>query len=73
MKHTHTISQNYRGRWSELPEGQYDLHKSDKVELIDAPVIGSLTVLKEDNTRVSIAGFSGYILEKQKQIAPKEH
>lgn len=62
--HTHTISQNYRSRWSELPEDQYDLHEGDKVELIDAPIIGSLTVKKEDGTRASIAGFSGYILKR---------
>lgn len=64
MKHTHTVSQDYRYRWSKLPEGQYDLYEGDKVELIDAPVIGSLTVLKEDGTKVSIAGFYGYILKR---------
>lgn len=64
MQNQHVVSQNYRSRWSELPEGQYDLLQNNVVDLIDAPVVGSLTIKKQDGTLVSIAGFSGYILKK---------
>jgi hypothetical protein len=58
-----TISQNYRGRWSELPEGQYDLVEGEEVEMIHAPEIGSIQVKRSNGEIVFIAGFSGYILK----------
>lgn len=67
MKNPHRVSQNYRSRWSELPEGEFDLHENDVVDLVHNPGIGSLIVVKEDGTRVSIAGFSGYILKPIQQ------
>lgn len=66
MNNPHIVTQDYRHRWSELPEGEFDLHANDRVDLIDHPAFGSLTVVKEDGTKVSIAGFSGYILKKIK-------
>jgi hypothetical protein len=64
MKLTHYISQDYRDRWSELPKGEFELLKGDKVELINNPGIGSIHVRKEDGTDVFIAGFSGNILNQ---------
>jgi hypothetical protein len=64
MNNPHLVTQNYRDRWSELPEGEFELHKGDVVDLINNPGISSLTVQKEDGTKVYVAGFSGYILKK---------
>lgn len=63
MTNPHIVTQNYRNRWSELPEGEFNLHVNDKVNLINHPAFGSF-VIKEDGTKVSIGGSSIYILKK---------
>lgn len=68
FKPDHIVTQDYRDRWSELPDGEYDLHKGEKVQLIYNSGIGSLTVKTASGEKKSIAGFSGNILQR----LPKE-
>lgn len=60
------INEDYRGRWSELPEGEYDFKKNDIVNLEFYPGIGSYTLTRQDGTEGYIHGFGGYIIEKIK-------
>src|SRR4051812_18808796 len=39
------MSGNYRDRWTTLPEGEFDLHEGELVDLIYNPGMGSLTVI----------------------------
>lgn len=61
---THTISMDYRDRWSTQPEGVKDLLAGDKVQMIHNPGMGSIHVKKEDGTSVYVAGFAGHILKR---------
>jgi len=70
IKNPRIVSRNYRDRWSELPEGEYDLVAGEIVDLINNPGIGSIHVRKEDGTDVFVAGFSGHIL---KQVNENEY
>jgi len=62
FKATHYISQNYRGRWSEKPEGEYDLLEGEHVQMVHNSGLGSIIVKTTKGEEVPIAGFSGYIL-----------
>jgi hypothetical protein len=64
MNNPRLIIMDYRDRWSELPDGEYDLHSGEVVDLQPYFGIGSYSVIKKDGTKCSIAGFSGYILRK---------
>lgn len=57
----HLVTENYRDRWSELPEGQFDLHKGDLVEVYNSG-IGTISCTKENGSLVGVSGFHGYIL-----------
>lgn len=59
FKATHNVTMNYRDRWSELPEGEYDAKEGESLELLYNPGMGSLVYRKSDNTLVYMAGFAG--------------
>lgn len=59
FKATHKVVQNYRDRWSELPEGEFDAKVGDEIELLYNPGIGSITYRRSDNSLLHMAGFSG--------------
>ena len=68
------VKENYRDRWSELPEGEFDLYKGDIVEMINNPGIGSIHVRRDsDSADVYVAGFKGYILSRieEKEMCDK--
>lgn len=59
FKATHIVVMNYRDRWSELPEDEFDAKTGDKIELLYNPGIGSITYRREDNSLLHMSGFSG--------------
>lgn len=70
MKDPRIITQNYRDRWSTLPEGEFDLLVDDIVDVINNPGMGCITVEKADGNIVHVAGFSGSILKKIAVCSP---
>ena len=64
FKASHKVVMNYRDRWSELPEGQFDVSEGDELELLYNPGMGSLTYRTPNNTLVFMAGFSGNYVSK---------
>lgn len=68
MKNPHLVTQNYRERWSELPEGKFDLKEGELVDVVKIRTMGSIQVQKENGALVDIAGFSRHILQKIETI-----
>ncbi len=64
FKATHNVSMDYRDRWSELPDGEYDVREGESLELLYNPGMGSLIYRKSDNTLVYMAGFAGNYVQR---------
>lgn len=64
FKVTDEVVQNYRDRWSELPEGEFDVKIGDKVEMIHNPGIGSILFRREDGSTFTMCGYCGPYLQR---------